>query len=148
MLQEVGLNINHSGMHRHSAYILQNSDLPGFNQEQQYLMATLVRFHRKAIKLDELPRFTLFKKKQFLPMIQLLRLGVLLNNQRQATTTPPTLKLTTEANHWTLCFPYDWFSQNALVLLDLEKEQQYWESVTGWLLKITEESAPDEVVAA
>ena len=81
-------------------------------------------------------------------MIQLLRLGVLLNNQRQATTTPPTLKLTTEANHWTLCFPYDWFSQNALVLLDLEKEQQYWESVTGWLLKITEESAPDEVVAA
>ena len=35
MLHEVGLNINHSGMHRHSAYILQNSDLPGFNQEQQ-----------------------------------------------------------------------------------------------------------------
>ncbi len=84
MLHEVGLNINHSGMHRHSAYILQNSDLPGFNQEQQMLMATLVRFHRKAIKLDELPRFTLFKKKQFLPLIQLLRLGVLLNNQRQA----------------------------------------------------------------
>ncbi len=27
MLHEVGLNINHSGMHRHSAYILQNSDL-------------------------------------------------------------------------------------------------------------------------
>jgi exopolyphosphatase/guanosine-5'-triphosphate,3'-diphosphate pyrophosphatase len=49
MLHEVGLNINHSGMHRHSAYILQNSDLPGFNQEQQMLMATLVRYHRKAI---------------------------------------------------------------------------------------------------
>lgn len=28
MLHEVGLNINHSGMHRHSAYILQNSDPP------------------------------------------------------------------------------------------------------------------------
>jgi exopolyphosphatase/guanosine-5'-triphosphate,3'-diphosphate pyrophosphatase len=40
MLHEVGLNINHSGMHRHSAYILQNSDLPGF-KEQQMLMATL-----------------------------------------------------------------------------------------------------------
>ncbi|MCS5960816.1 hypothetical protein LNP74_19445 [Klebsiella pneumoniae subsp. pneumoniae] len=93
MLHEVGLNINHSGMHRHSAYILQNSDLPGFNQEQQMLMATLVRYHRKAIKLDDLPRFTLFRKKQFLPLIQLLRLGVLLNNQRQATTTPPTLRL-------------------------------------------------------
>ena len=26
------------------------------------LMATLVRYHRKAIKLDDLPRFTLFVK--------------------------------------------------------------------------------------
>ncbi len=142
MLHEVGLNINHSGMHRHSAYILQNSNLPGFNQEQQLMMATLVRCHRKAIKLDELPRFTLFKKKQFLPLVQLLRLGVLLNNQRQATTTPPTLSLKTDVNHWTLRFPYDWFSQNALVLLDLEKEQEYWEAVTGWRLKIEEEQAP------
>lgn len=144
ILHEVGLNINHSGLHRHSAYILQNSDLPGFNQEQQMLIATLVRFHRKAVRLDEIPRFTLFRKKQFLPMIQLLRLGVLLNNQRQATTTPPVLKLTTEASHWTLCFPNGWFSQNALVLLDLEKEQQYWEDVSGWRLKITEEATPDQ----
>lgn len=139
MLHEVGLNINHSGMHRHSAYILQNSDLPGFNQEQQLMMATMVRYHRKAIKLDEIPRFTLFKKKQFLPLVQILRLGVLLNNQRQATTTPPTLRLKTDDNHWTLSFPHDWFSQNALVLLDLEKEQEYWEAVTGWRLKIEEE---------
>lgn len=142
MLHEVGLNINHSGMHRHSSYILQNSDLPGFNQEQQTMMATLVRYHRKAIKLDDLPRFTLYKKKQFLPLIQILRLGVLLNNQRQATTTPPTLILKTDDHQWTLSFPHDWFSQNALVLLDLEREQQFWESVTGWLLKIKEEDAP------
>ena len=142
MLHEVGLNINHSGLHRHSAYILQNSDLPGYNQEQQLMMATLVRYHRKAIKLDDLPRFTLFKKKHYLPLIQLLRLGVLLNNQRQATTTPPTLRLKTDDNHWTLSFPHDWFSQNALVLFDLEREQEYWEAVTGWRLKVEEEQSP------
>ncbi len=79
------------------------------------MMATLVRYHRKAIKLDDMPRFTLFKKKQYPP--------------------PP--------SHWTLCFPHDWFSQNALVLLDLEKEQQYWEAVTGWRLNIEEESSPE-----
>ncbi|HCB3602479.1 TPA: exopolyphosphatase, partial [Serratia marcescens] len=90
MLHEVGLSINHSGMHRHSAYILQNSNLPGFNQEQQLLLAALVRFHRKAIKLEELPRLNLFKKKHYLPLIQLLRLSTLLNNQRQSTTTPET----------------------------------------------------------
>lgn len=143
MLHEVGLNINHSGLHRHSAYILQHSDLPGFTQEQQMLMATLVRYHRKAIKLDELPRFTLFKKKQFIPLIKLLRLGVLLNNQRQASTSPPTLVLNTDDHHWTLRFPCHWFSQNALSRLDLEKEQQYWRAVTGWKLDIEEEPTPD-----
>ncbi|HAZ54625.1 MAG TPA: exopolyphosphatase, partial [Franconibacter helveticus] len=143
MLHEVGLTINHSGMHRQSADILQHSDLPGFTQEQQALMATLVRYHRKAIKLDELTRFTLFKKKQYLPLIQLLRLSVLLNNQRQATTTPPTLVLETDDNHWTLRFPHDWFSQNALVMLDLEREQQYWQDVTGWRLTIEEEVSPE-----
>ncbi len=140
MLHEVGLGINHSGIHRHSAYILQHSDLPGFTQEQQLMMATLVRFHRKAIKLDDVPRFTLFRKKQYLPMIKLLRLGVLLNNQRQATTAPTTLTLETDDNHWTLRFPREWFSQNALVLLDLEREQQYWDSA-GWKLTVEEEEA-------
>ncbi len=145
MLHEVGLNINHSGMQRHSAYILQNSDLPGFTQEQQTFMATLVRFSRKAIKLDELPRLTLFRKKQFLPLIKLLRLGILLNNQRQATTTPPTLVLETDDHHWTLRFPHEWFAQNALVMLDLEREQQYWEAITGWKLIVEEEATPSAV---
>ncbi|MBS0849005.1 exopolyphosphatase [Citrobacter sp. JGM124] len=138
MLHEVGLSINHSGLHRHSAYILQNSNLPGFTQEQQLLMATMVRFHRRVVKLDDLPRLTLFKKKYFLPLIQILRLAVLLNNQRQSTTTPPTLTLVTSDNSWTLRFPHDWFSQNTLVQLDLEREQQYWENVVDWKLNIEE----------
>jgi exopolyphosphatase/guanosine-5'-triphosphate,3'-diphosphate pyrophosphatase len=28
-----------------------------------------------------------------------------------------------------------------LVLLDLEREQQYWSAVTGWCLKIEEEQS-------
>ncbi|MCW1875321.1 exopolyphosphatase [Erwinia sp. INIA-01] len=139
MLHEVGLTINHSGMHRHSAYILQNTNMPGFNQDQQSLLATLVRFHRKAVKVDEMPRLTLFKRKQFLPLVFLLRLGTLLNNQRQATTRPSDLQLQTDDGHWTLTFPRDYFSQNNLVQLDLEREQSYWNDVTGWQLTIQEE---------
>ena len=144
MLHEVGLSINHSGMHRHSAYILQNSNLPGFNQEQQLLLAALVRFHRKAIKLEELPRLNLFKKKHYLPLIQLLRLSTLLNNQRQSTTTPETLRLTTDDNHWTLRFPAGYLAQNNLVQLDFEREQAYWNDVVGWKLLIDEEGSQDE----
>lgn len=139
MLHEVGLTINHSGLQRHSAYILQNTNLPGFNQDQQMLLAALVRFHRKAVKLDELPRVTLFKKKQFVPLIFLLRLGTLLNNQRQATTRPDSLTLKCDDGHWTLVFPAGYFSQNNLVQLDLEREQVYWNDVTGWKLILEEE---------
>lgn len=141
LLHEVGLGINHSGMQRHSAYILQQTNMPGFNQEQQLLLATLVRFHRKAIKLEEMPRLNLFRKKHFLPCLQLLRLAVLLNNQRQATT-PMQLRLTTDQNHWTLTFPPGFFAQNNLVQLDLEREQSYWSDVPGWQLDITEDTAP------
>ncbi|WP_159564459.1 exopolyphosphatase [Budvicia diplopodorum] len=136
MLHEVGLSINYSSMQRHSAYILQNTNLPGFNQEHQLLVATLVRFHRKGIKLDELPGFNLVKKRQVIPLIQLLRLAVLLNNQRQATTAPDYLCLTTDGYHLTLCFPYGYLEKNALVLADLEREQEYWDNVTGWKLYI------------
>jgi len=140
LLHEVGLGINHSGLQRHSAYILQQTNMPGFNQEQQLLLATLVRFHRKAIKLEDMPRLNLFRKKHFLPCLQLLRLAVLLNNQRQATTFMQ-LKLTTDQNHWVLTFPAGFFAQNNLVQLDLEREQSYWADVAGWQLDITEDTA-------
>lgn len=140
LLHEVGLTINHSGMQRHSAYILQNTNLPGFNQDQQTLLATLVRYHRKAVKVDDMPRLTLFKRKQFLPLIFLLRLGTLLNNQRQATTRTSHLTLETSDGHWVLTFPRDYFSQNTLVQLDLEREQSYWNDIAGWQLTVKEES--------
>ncbi|UMP78438.1 hypothetical protein MJ565_20140 [Klebsiella pneumoniae] len=96
MLHEVGQNINHSGMHRHSAYILQITiaTCRASIQEQQMLMATLVRYRRKAIKLDDLACRALYaiqeKAVSAAEVSYCPRLGVLLNSQRQATTTPPT----------------------------------------------------------
>ena len=148
LLHEVGLSINQSAMQRHSAYILQHSDLPGFNQDQQTVLATLVRFQRKAIKMDDIPRLMLFKRKQFLPLVFLLRLGVLLNNQRQATTRPEYLKLHTDDGHWTLTFPANYFDQNTLVQLDLEREQEYWSNVSGWKLSFQEDSFTEQSVAS
>lgn len=102
------------------------------------MLALMVSLHRKAIKLEELPRFNLFKKKQYLPLVQLLRLATLLNNQRQATTPPDSLTLHTDDNHWTLTFSPGYFAQNTLAQLDLEKEQDYWQEITGWKLLIEE----------
>lgn len=138
ILHEVGLSINQSSMHKHSGYILQHSTLPGFSQEQQTLLATLVRFHRRSIKQDEFPRFNLYKKKHYLPLLQILRLSVLLNNQRQSTTKPEFIHVKVENFEWELIFPAGYLEANTLLDLDLQKEQDYWKDVTGWNLEISE----------
>jgi exopolyphosphatase/guanosine-5'-triphosphate,3'-diphosphate pyrophosphatase len=133
-LHEVGLSINYSGYHRHSAYILQNNSMPGFNMDQQTVLASLVRFHRKSLKLQEIPEINLFKNKHLYPMIRCLRLAVLLHGQRQSEPLP---NLTIQANreHWHLIFPMDWHISNRLLIADLQKEQEYWYK-SGWLLTI------------
>lgn len=40
-LAEVGRSISHEGAHRHSAYILGQSDMPGFSRDEQAALATL-----------------------------------------------------------------------------------------------------------
>ncbi len=131
-LHEVGLSINYSGYHRHSSYILQHHSMPGFNVDQQIVLASLVRFHRKALRLEEIPELNLFKNKHLYPMIRCLRLAVLLHSQRQTESLPNT-SLQANREHWHLVFPKDWFSNNRLLLADLHKEQDYWYKA-GWLL--------------
>src|SRR5690606_35686194 len=48
-LHEIGLTIAHSQHHVHGAYILANSDIPGFSQQEQRFLAALVRTHRRKV---------------------------------------------------------------------------------------------------
>lgn len=140
LLHEVGLNINLSSIHKHSAYILQNSNLPGFNQEQQLLLATLVRYHRKSIKIDNVPAFNLFEHKQIIPLLQLLRIAVLLNNQRQRDLTLSSFILNViddgKRNHLELIIDKPFAEKNRLIILDLEEEQRSWQQVKDWQLTV------------
>ncbi|QIQ22097.1 exopolyphosphatase [Zophobihabitans entericus] len=139
LLHEVGLNINYSGIQKHSAYILQNSNMPGFNEEQQLLLATLVRFHRKSIKVQSIPSFSLFEPKQVAALIQILRLAVLINNQRQLDLPLEAFKLSVcdkMTNCLSLTIDQQISEQHGLMLLDLEQEQNYWEPVKDWQLLV------------
>ncbi|RKS87509.1 exopolyphosphatase/guanosine-5'-triphosphate,3'-diphosphate pyrophosphatase [Orbus hercynius] len=138
-LHEIGLGINFSGIHKHSAYILQHSNMPGFNEEQQFLLSTLVKYHRKSFKLDHLPYFSLFEKKQIYPLLQILRLSVLINNQRSENLDPSVFKLTIidhDPCKMVLMMDKTFAKHNRLVLFDLEQEQQYWRENKPWQLDI------------
>jgi exopolyphosphatase/guanosine-5'-triphosphate,3'-diphosphate pyrophosphatase len=124
LLHEVGLQINTRGIQRHSGYILQNIELPGFGQEQQNLLATLTRFYRKKIKVAEIPEFTLLAQEQVYKLIALLRLGVLLNIKRQDDILPIiTLKAVGDTLH--LQFPDNWLEQKPVFGADIERESHY-----------------------
>jgi exopolyphosphatase/guanosine-5'-triphosphate,3'-diphosphate pyrophosphatase len=124
LLHEVGLQINTRGIQRHSSYILQNIDLPGFSQEQQSLLAVLARFHRKKIKLIEMTEFTTFQQSEIYKLITLLRLGVLLNIKRQDDILPEILLRAENANVY-LQFPENWLSQKPVFSADIERESDY-----------------------
>lgn len=133
LLHEVGLSISLQAFHRHSAYILRNTYMPGFNREQQRVLAILVRFQRKALKLHEMEEFSLFKKKHIIGLIRILRLAILLNGQRNDAPLP-SLSLSIEEDKWSLTSnEEDWLDSNKLLHADLLTEQEYWQNA-GWEL--------------
>lgn len=133
LLHEVGLSISLQAFHRHSAYILRNTYMPGFNREQQRVLAMLVRFQRKALKLHEMEEFTLFKKKHIVGLIRILRLAILVNGQRNDEPLPE-LKLSIDGDKWSLTSQDEnWLEANKLLDADLTSEQEYW-LAAGWEL--------------
>jgi len=124
LLHEVGLQINTRGIQRHSGYILQNVELPGFGQEQQNLLAILVRFHRKKIKASEVPEFTILAQEQVYKLISLLRLGVLFNIKRQDDILP-NMSLKAQGNDLSIQFPKGWLQQKPIFSADIERESDY-----------------------
>ncbi|WP_323925514.1 exopolyphosphatase [Aeromonas caviae] len=131
-LHEIGLAINYSGIHKHSAYILQNTDLPGFNQDDQALLAVLVRFHRKGLKLSELPALPNHDEQTVLRCIRILRLAVAAHHRRQDNLLPE-WNVQAAGDQLVVTLPLDWCDENKLLMQNLEKEHRYCHE-QGWPL--------------
>jgi exopolyphosphatase/guanosine-5'-triphosphate,3'-diphosphate pyrophosphatase len=121
-LHEIGLAVNYTGHHKHGAYLVAQSDLPGFSRDEQALVAALIRGHRR--KLDDsyfesLPPELRPSAKR---LCVLLRLAVLLNRNRdpQAVALP---ELSVSGNKLKLTFDEDWLAAHPLARADLEREQ-------------------------
>ncbi len=48
-LHDIGHFVSGTGHHKHSAYLVANSDLPGFTDSERLTIAELCRFHRKSM---------------------------------------------------------------------------------------------------
>jgi exopolyphosphatase/guanosine-5'-triphosphate,3'-diphosphate pyrophosphatase len=123
-LHETGLDIAHSRYHRHSAYLLQNADMPGFPREEQLLLSALVGGHRRQLSFESLEDLVppWDRHAEFLTV--LLRLAVLLHRGR--TPQPlPEVHLSAKGRYLTLELPQRWMREHPLTLEDLEQERLY-----------------------
>ena len=48
LLHEIGLFISHAQHHRHSYYLIRNSELLGFTENEKEIIANIARYHRKS----------------------------------------------------------------------------------------------------
>jgi exopolyphosphatase/guanosine-5'-triphosphate,3'-diphosphate pyrophosphatase len=136
-LHEVGLDIAHAQYHRHGAYLLEHSDMPGFPREEQKLLSVLVRYHRRKLSqmgVLDLPVWWHAKTRR---LIVLLRLAVLLNRSRAPASLPP-LQLKPKAKSLQLRFPDGWLDEHPLTRADLEREARYLKAMDFRLVYVTE----------
>jgi exopolyphosphatase/guanosine-5'-triphosphate,3'-diphosphate pyrophosphatase len=123
-LHETGLDIAHSKYHRHSAYLLEHADMPGFPREEQLLLSALVGGHRRQLSFEALEDLVppWDRHAEFLTV--LLRLAVLLHRGRSPQPLPD-VRLHVKGRNVSLELPQSWVKEHPLTLEDLEQERAY-----------------------
>jgi exopolyphosphatase/guanosine-5'-triphosphate,3'-diphosphate pyrophosphatase len=123
-LHEIGLDVSHSGYHRHGAYLVANADLPGFAREEQLLLARLVGSHRRKLLLEGLEDLIPPWDRLALYLIVLLRIAVLLHRGRSAQALPQ-IQLTARPRTLEVRFPSRYIKEHPLTVADLQQEIEH-----------------------
>ena len=133
-LCEIGLSIAHGGYHKHSAYLLDHSDMPGFSVQDQRILARLVRGSRRKFPtavFGDLPKRLSKSAKR---LCILLRLAIVLNRSRSSRSMP-TFQLEAKGKRLSLGLPEGWLREHPLTRADLEQEASFLEAA-GYQLSV------------
>jgi exopolyphosphatase/guanosine-5'-triphosphate,3'-diphosphate pyrophosphatase len=128
LVHEVGLAISHSQHHKHGAYIIEHSDLPGFSRQEQGAIAALVRGHRRSVPENCFAEVAPADLEKLRRCLALLRLAVVLHRARSSEELP-SLRLDARGRELRLIFPRGWLSQHPLTWADLRQEKAFLEAI-------------------
>lgn len=126
-LHEIGQGIAHSQYHKHSSYIIENGDFAGFSRQDQILLSTLVRTHRKKFSNSRFKKLPEPWSTDAPYLTLILRLAILLHRNRHALEAPK-FKISIRSSKIELFFANDWLSSAPLTNTDLEIEAKYLEA--------------------
>jgi exopolyphosphatase/guanosine-5'-triphosphate,3'-diphosphate pyrophosphatase len=127
-IHELGLAIAHSQYQVHGAYVVEHSDIAGFSQQEQQVLATLLRCQRRGIPASAINALPERLARQTLRLVLLLRLAVLLHRSHGRDPLPP-LSLAAGNGTLHLTVPPGWLDRHPLIRADLATEHDYLAAV-------------------
>ncbi|CAM5435302.1 Ppx/GppA phosphatase family protein [Eoetvoesiella caeni] len=120
-LHEIGMSIAHSDYHKHSAYILEHADMPGFSNDDQILLAWFaLGHHTKLSKLGTQDA----TRAQWLALL-CLRLAVLLSRRRENMPKLP-IRVEADGKNVKILASKSWLATHALSEYSLRAEAGEW----------------------
>ena len=134
-LHEVGHAVSHAQYHKHGAYLLRYADLAGFSRQEQQLLASLVRGHRRKFPLAEFDALSGTLPREAAPLCVCLRLSVVLHRGR-TDAPPPGFTVAVDGSRIALRFEPGWLEAHPLTRADLDQEAE-WLAAAGFRLTFT-----------
>ena len=125
-LHEIGLSIAHSGFHKHSAYIIEHADMPGFSKKEQAQLSRLTLAQRGS--LNKVAQLLPDPDKEAWAQIMALRLAVLFYRSRTNFELPE-IRLGWHGSSFELIMGRGWLNRNPLTETALENEAKEWKNI-------------------
>jgi exopolyphosphatase/guanosine-5'-triphosphate,3'-diphosphate pyrophosphatase len=123
MLHEVGFAVSHGDYHKHSAYLIQNSDLAGFSTSDQERISTLVLGQRGNLKKIA----PALEDRERAAKVLALRLAVIFAHARRVVDLPR-WSIRSGAS-FELQVDAGWLAEHPLTHYLLEEEVAHWERI-------------------
>lgn len=143
-LHEIGISVAYSGFHKHSAYIINNADMPGFSRDEQTRLSLLVLSHRRSLKKIH----NQIENNVDWNTVLALRLAALFCRGRTDIALPP-IQAKAQGHKFRLTLDLDWLLKNPLTVTALRDEVREWDKIGFELnIKPLQELEATDLIAA
>lgn len=123
-LHEIGLLLAFKHHQQHSAYIIENAELPGFDQADRQLLKAFVKLYKGDIDSNLLKQ-SVTDRQTAGCLLAILRLSVILCRLRKDDVLPHYQSFVDETNTINLCLPKDWLANHPLIADELIAEEKH-----------------------
>lgn len=123
-LHEIGLAISFHGYHKHGAYILANTPLPGFSRDDAQMVSTLVLAHRRKLTRDMFVALPRHLRDLALKLVIILRLATRIHRSRSDRDVTGKPALEVNQRMLTLSLPEGYLAEHPLTQADFDEEAE------------------------